>query len=445
MSAIGLVLKTRMANMPYRYRMLIMALAAFGCYTSMYAFRKAFAAGTFDGMSVWGVDYKVWLVISQVFGYMLSKFYGIRFIAELGQKRRGYKILSLIGIAWAALLGFAVVPAPYNIVFLFANGLPLGMIWGLVFSYLEGRRATEFLGAVMSVSLVFASGFVKTVARTLMDDVGISPFWMPFSTGLLFVLPLVLFTGILELMPLPDDEDKRLRTERGPMNGPERTRFLTRFLPGLVFTLLTYLLFTILRDVRDNFEVEIWAAIGVTSKGIYAQTDSIIALAVLAMMSLLIFIRSNFKAFTLIHFMILAGCLLAGLATYLFQLDKISGIAWMSTVGLGIYMVYIPYNAIFFERLLASFKQSGNIGFVMYVADAIGYLGSVAVLVIREFGFVQLSWGAFFQQAVLAASILGILFSGASLLYFKRKKMNERRSPGDVLSSPAGGVMYTNV
>src|SRR5690606_26617006 len=92
-------IRNKVGQLPYRYAMLLMGLAAFGCYTSMYAFRKAFTAGTFEGISFWGIDYKVWLVIAQVFGYMLSKFYGIRFIAELGERGRGYKIITLVGIA----------------------------------------------------------------------------------------------------------------------------------------------------------------------------------------------------------------------------------------------------------------------------------------------------------------------------------------------------------
>src|SRR5690606_716329 len=114
--------------------------------------------------------------------------------------------------AWLALLGFALTPAPYNILFMFINGLPLGMIWGIVFSYLEGRRTTEFLAAVMSVSLVFASGFVKTLARFLMENLHVEVHWMPFITGLLFVIPLLIFTFLLENLPSADEKDKALRT-----------------------------------------------------------------------------------------------------------------------------------------------------------------------------------------------------------------------------------------
>lgn len=436
-------IRNAVGQLPYRYAMLLMGLAAFGCYTSMYAFRKAFTAGTFEGISFWGIDYKVWLVIAQVFGYMLSKFYGIRFIAELGERGRGYKIVALVGVAWVALLGFALVPAPYNIVFLFMNGLPLGMIWGLVFSYLEGRRATEFLGSVMSVSLVFASGFVKTTGRTLIESHHISEIWMPFCTGLLFVVPLLAFTLLLEWLPAPDAQDKALRTARKAMGKHERKAFIKTYLPGLVLTVGAYLLFTIIRDMRDNFEVEIWAAVGISDKHIYAQTDTAIALVVLLMMALLIFVKNNKAAFTLIHFMVICGCLCAGLTTWLFQQGAIGSIGWMTIAGLGVYMVYIPYNAIFFERMLASFKHQGNIGFVMYVADAIGYLGSVSVLVVKELGFVHLGWGAFYKQALLLAALLGVVLVSLSLLYFRQKwRSNKGKSRQPLV---AGKVSYSGL
>jgi len=60
----------------------------------------------------------------------------------------------LIIIAWLVLLLFALIPFPYNFWVLFFNGLPLGFIWGIVFSFLEGRRYTEVLGAMMASSFI---------------------------------------------------------------------------------------------------------------------------------------------------------------------------------------------------------------------------------------------------------------------------------------------------
>lgn len=426
-------LRAQVARWPYSLLSVMAAIAAFGTYTCMYAFRKAFSAGTFAGEQYWHVDYKVWLVIAQVIGYTLSKFYGIRFIAELKTSQRAKFILLLIGIGWLALLAFAIIPAPYNILCLFINGFPLGMIWGLVFSYLEGRRSTEFMAAVLSISLIFASGFVKTVGRILLSSFHVSEYMMPFLTGAVFVLPLLLFVFCLELMPPPAPEDIALRTKREPMNVAERKAFLGRFLPGILLTLIIYVLLTVMRDVRDNFEVEIWASFGIKDNTIYTKIDSLISVLVLIIMSLLILVKNNLRAFSIIHGMIICGCVIAGAGTLLFSLKLIDPVTWMMMAGLGLYLGYVPYNAIFFERLIATFQYRSNVGFLMYVADSAGYLGSVTVLFVKEFARPGISWGAFFKEAVLMIAIVGGISAILSLIYFlnrvqKQTKQNKQQS-----------------
>lgn len=408
-------------KLSYTQRSLIMALAAFGCYTSMYAFRKAFAAGTFESVKFLSVDYKVWLVIAQIIGYTLSKFYGIKFIAEIPSRKRARTIVFLIGFAWLALLGFALVPRPYNIIFLFLNGFPLGMIWGLVFSYLEGRKSTEFLGAVMATSLIFASGLVKTIGRLIMTVFNVTEYWMPFMTGLVFVLPLLLFVFLLESVPDPDVLDLLSRTRRLPMNAAGRKKFLLNFLPGIILTLIIYTLFTVMRDIRDNFEVEIWSDFGVHNNSIYARIDGGISILVLLLLSLLILVKDNLKAFSLIHVLIASGCFIIGLASILFSLNIIGVMTWMTLSGLGLYMGYVPYNAIFFDRMIANFRYAGNVGFIMYIADSFGYLGSISVLLVKEFTHLRISWGHFYLQGMLLVSVIGLIASLSSLIYFRLK------------------------
>jgi hypothetical protein len=421
-------LRAKVAQWPYSLQVIMASLASFGTYTCMYAFRKAFAAGTYSNLHYWHVDYKIWLVIAQVAGYTLSKFYGIRFIAEVKSHLRAKFILLLISISWLALLAFAIIPAPYNIICLFVNGFPLGMIWGLVFSYLEGRRSTEFMASVLSISLIFASGFVKTTARTLMSSWHVSEYLMPFLTGAVFILPLLIFLFCLELMPQPSAADIKQRAKRAPMNAADRKTFVFRFLPGLLLTVIIYVLLTIMRDVRDNFEVEIWAGLGIHDNGIFTRIDSIISLIILAGMSLLILVKNNLNAFSLIHFMIIGGCILAGLATILFYKHEISPVTWMTLAGLGLYMGYVPYNAIFFERMIATFNYRSNVGFVMYIADAAGYLGSVSVLLVKEFGKPGISWGMFFKEAVMLVGVIGAAGGILSLLYFTQSSRKQKRT-----------------
>ena len=57
-------------------------IAAFTAYCCMYAMRKPFTAASYAGLSWWGVQFKIILVVSQVLGYALSKFIGIRIIRD---------------------------------------------------------------------------------------------------------------------------------------------------------------------------------------------------------------------------------------------------------------------------------------------------------------------------------------------------------------------------
>jgi len=84
-------------------------------------------------------------------------------------------------------------------------------------------------------------------------------------------------------------------------------------------------------------------------------------------------------------------------------------------------MVYIPFNAVFFERLIATFRFTGNVGFLIYLADSFGYSGSVAVLLSKEIFKVELNWVSFFSNSVMLLSAIGILLTAFSAIYFRYK------------------------
>lgn len=398
------------------------ALVSFGTYSCMYAFRKPFAVALFEGVSFLGIDYKIWLVIAQTMGYAASKFYGIRFIAEMQGAKRARSIVLLIIFSWLALLLFAIVPAPYNVAFLFLNGFPLGMIWGLVFSYLEGRQSTEFMGAVLSISFIFSSGFVKSAGMVVMVDWGIAERWMPFVTGLIFLVPMLIFVVLLEQIPRPSAADEALRTRRQPMDKQQRRQFLQQFLPGLSLCILSYVMLTMLRDMRDNFAANIWQELGMGEQAaIFTQTEVPVSLVILGVMGLLVFIKDNYQAFMLNFLIVITGFVLAGLSSLLFMQHHIGPVTWMTMAGLGLYLGYIPFNCIFFERLIATFKYVSNVGFIIYVADSFGYLGSVSMLLVKNFSKLQLSWSRFFMDTVLGMSVLGILLMLGAYRYFRKK------------------------
>ena len=283
---------------------LYVSLSSFAVYGCMYGFRKPFTAASYEGYILFGISYKVVLVIAQVIGYVMSKFYGIRFIAGMKPEKRASNILWLILIAWISLLLFAIVPFPYNFIFMFINGLPLGMIWGLVFGFLEGRRMTELVGAVLATSFIFASGLAKTVGKNLMLQFHINEWWMPFAAGAVFIIPLFICVWLLQQTPPPTEEDKASRTIRKPMNAEERKAFVKQFGSILIPVVLAYSLLTILRDFCEDFANELWNETGFQNNAnIFTQTSTFISLLVLGIVGSFFIIRNNYKAFqlSLIH------------------------------------------------------------------------------------------------------------------------------------------------
>lgn len=281
---------------------------------------------------------------------------------------------------------------------------------------------TEVLGAALSVSFIFSSGFCRSTGAYLMQGWSISEQWMPFVASLLFTIPLLLFLFLLDKIPPPSLLDESLRARREPMDKHERKKFTLMFLPGILFFVLSYMLLTALRDFRDNFSAELWGALGYTGNpAIYTQTEIPISLAVLFIMGSIMLIRNNALALMVNHFIILAGMALIGFSTYLFERSVIDPFTWMVLIGLGLYLGYVPFNSIFFDRLLATFKYTGTVGFIMYVSDSFGYLASVGILFFKEFGYAKLSWLSFFISGGYFISIAGMLLIGGSLLYFHFK------------------------
>jgi len=398
-------------------------VAAFSTYFCMYAFRKPVAATGYEDILLWGMGIKTVFIISQTIGYTISKFSGIKVIAEMKGSKRAISILGLIGMAELMLLGFAVAPEFIKPAFILLNGLALGLIWGLVFSFLEGRTNTELLGAGLSVSFVVASGWTKS-AGVYFLSIGVPEFWMPFVTGLAFALPLILSVWLLGHIPPPSAEDEAARTKREPMDAAARMQFFKTFSVGLILLVLIYMMLTAFRDFRDNFMADILSehmdAISID----FGSIETYVALALLFIMGSIMFIKNNMAAFILNHVLIIAGFLMVGLATWLFQSGAIDPNTWMILTGVGGYMGYIPFNCLLFERLIATFKYVSNAGFLIYVADAFGYTAAIGIMLYKDSFALDGSWTSFFADASWLMMIVGTVLTVASLLYFVRKKKN---------------------
>ena len=399
---------------------------AFATYFCMYSYRKPFSVATYQDLEFGSLKLKSVLVISQLVGYSASKFLGIKVNSEMPRQRRALALVLFIVWAEISLVLFAVLPDTGKVAAMFLNGLPLGMVWGLVFSFLEGRRTSEILGAGLSCSYIVASGVVKSVGSWLMTSHGIDAFWMPAVAGLMF-LPLFALTvyGLAQL-PDPSAEDIAARVDRVPMYGAARRAFTMRYLAGLGFLLVVYLFLTAYRDYRDNFAADLWKAMGYgEAPEVFTLSEIPIALAVMVVLSLLYLVKNNRMGLLATFVIMTAGSAIVGVSTLLHDMGALSGMTWMVLVGTGLYLGYVPYGCVLFDRMIAALGVVATAVFLIYLSDAIGYSGSVAVRLYKDLGQPDLSELEFFRMFSYATSVVTTVLFVASGVYFMRRAQHE--------------------
>ncbi len=402
------------------------SLICFLTYSCIFAFRKPFTVGLYNNMpSFFGIDFKNLLVIAQVLGYTASKFFGVKYISELKSVGRSKLIFILVIISLIPLLLFPILPTPLNIICLFINGFPLGMTWGIIFSFAEGRRGTDFIGAAMGASIIVSSGFAKSVAKWVQLSFHVTDMWLPFYTGLLFVIPIVILVYLLEKIPPPNEYEVALKSARLPMLKSERGLFFKTFMPGLLSFIFIYVVLTLFRDLRDNFASDIWTNLGYSnSANVFTNTELPIAIVVLTIIASMILIKNNKLVFLISQYMIIVGFIVVLIASILFEKHFLNGFNWMLLVGLGLYIGYTPFNSIMFDRMIATFRLKGNVGFLIYLMDSFGYLASVIVIYIKGAMHLNLNWAEFYAKGVYWFSIIGLIISIFSLIYYTNKIKN---------------------
>ena len=395
-------------------------VAAFGTYFCMYGFRKPFTAAGFEDSWLLGVDFKTFAVSTQVIGYMLSKFIGIKVVSEMSPGRRAMALVGLILFAEAALAMFGILPRPFNMVGLFFNGLMLGMVYGLVIGFLEGRQLTEALVAGLCASFIVADGVTKSVGTWLLE-VGISEDWMPFTAGLLFLLPLCLFTWMLSRIPPPTESDVESRCQRETMSSHQRRQLFFKYAPGLTLLVLVYLLITVMRSVRADFATELWQALNYEADpSTFTLSEILVAVGVLLVSGMSVYIKNNRSAFFLSLATCMGGFALLAIVLATQQAGAIPAFPFMVLVGFGLYVPYVTLHTTVFERLLAMTRERGNLGYLMYLADAFGYLGYVAVMFTRSYLTNQPNPLGFFIAFSWVALALSLLSLSATAFYFRQ-------------------------
>jgi len=202
---------------------------------------------------------------------------------------------------------------------------------------------------------------------------------------------------------------------------PTAVVFIKTFSVGLITLIVSYVFLTAFRDFRDNFAPEILKTAGVDDPLIFTQTETFVSVFILILMGTLRWVKDNWKAFMLINVLLVAGGLTVGISTWMYQQGMLSAGVWFTLTGVGLYLAYVPCNGLYFERFVASFKYVSTVSFVVTLADWWGYLGTVLVLLYKNFGQPNISFLDFFIYGGYILAVVYVVLVVVSFGFFKRK------------------------
>ena len=415
--------------------------AALLSYSLVYALRKPFTAATFDGLEAFGLDYKVLVTIIQILGYLIAKFIGIKLISELKRENRLKFMLVSIAVAELSLVAFGLLPAPYNMFAMFFNGLSLGCMWGVIFSFIEGRRTTDILASLLGISIVISSGTAKSIGLFVMNTLNVSEFWMPALIGA-FALPLLALLGYsLTRLPQPTEQDIEQKSHRVTLNGRQRKELFIDFMPFLILLFVANLMLVVLRDIKEDFLVKIIDMSG-HSSWMFAQVDTVVTLIILALFGAMVFVRSNIKVLVVLLGLVVMGTATMSFVSFNYDSLQLDAITWLFVQSLCLYVAYLCFQSIFFDRFIACFKIKGNVGFFIVTIDFIGYTGTVLVLMFKEFAHTEINWLEFYN---LLSGYVGLICTVAftcSMIYLIQRYKKEKLLKKEREAGLSGGIKF---
>jgi len=186
---------------------------------------------------------------------------------------------------------------------------------------------------------------------------------------------------------------------------------------------VAYFFLTAYRDYRDNFQREIFEALGYGAlPAAFSMTELPIGLAVMLVMVALNAIRDNRSGLAAVFAVMTGGMLLMGTGTLAYDRQWIPGVVWMLLVGLGAYLTYVPFNSLLFDRLMAATRFGGTAVFAIYVADATGYTGAILLQLYKDFSHASMGRFEFFRVYSYFMSAAGTVLLAASAWYFLGKR-----------------------
>ena len=196
------------------------------------------------------------------------------------------------------------------------------------------------------------------------------------------------------------------------------------FMPFLTMLFVANIAIVVLRDIKEDFLVNIIDMSGY-SPWLFTQIDSVVTLTILAIFGLMVLVKDNFKALSVLYGLIITGMMVMAFVSFGQERMGLSPVTWLFLQSLCLYMAYLTFQTIFFDRFIACFKIRGNVGFFIVLTDFLGYTGTILVLVLKEFVGTRLDWAVFYNQLAGYVGIFCCATFVASFVYLRQRYRKE--------------------
>ena len=128
--------------------------------------------------------------------------------------------------------------------------------------------------------------------------------------------------------------------------------------------------------------------------------------------------------------MVIGGAVTISYLAFNYDTLQLPTLYWLFIQSLSLYIVYLSFQTLFFERFIACFKIKGNVGFFIASIDFIGYTGTVCVLLFKEYCSPNIDWMQFYNQfSGWVGIVAGIAFIGSAIYLMQRYKMEKQNLP----------------
>ena len=151
----------------------------------------------------------------------------------------------------------------------------------------------------------------------------------------------------------------RLEVGAGDLERAAALGAFKHFMPFLTMLFVANIAIVVLRDIKEDFLVNIIDMSGY-SPWLFTQIDSVVTLTILAIFGLMVLVKDNFKALSVLYGLIITGMMVMAFVSFGQERMGLSPVTWLFLQSLCLYMALLNLPDDFLRSLHRLFQDTGK-------------------------------------------------------------------------------------